>query len=251
MTGQHNFAETPDVPESDKQLLQTCIREHYASFDAPEESPLLLSALGGIFTYKNRNVTFKSQYNGYTIKRFIQDQLHEEFELYTPDPSRQQVIYVIPKSMRSLVKNNKNEGAPINLNRFHKSFLTAFLASAQDDAGIYLMNQRPFKFDCVPFDSTVESLVIDKNFLLSGVSGKLDEVRKQNREAELRDKVYGWLEQEGLPDNRFFFRRLEHQTPHPRPQNALAHLLAAQSPAVRSQLLIPGDIAELLMNSDV
>ncbi|MDL2315527.1 hypothetical protein LJC59_00390 [Desulfovibrio sp. OttesenSCG-928-A18] len=196
------------------------------------EKPMLLSQLGE----QLRSVTALPE--GYRLSELIK--IIDGLEITYPGKSGVPYVYSKP----SLKESDLDR---IVLSQIRKSILSAFTVPLRADEQIYLSLSYPYTYSRHRNKAKQPYVIVENKYRI--ITEELDiDTMQDSIVSQLLGNIKSWSNEHSVGDEIIYWttkKDIEIKTNIT--SNALERLLAAQDVDVRSKLLIPGDIAEILI----
>lgn len=145
------------------------------------------------------------------------------------------------ETLLGVSKNFKSQ----SVTHLYRSVLSAFCKEVPEGSNIYLSKEKPFKYKIAKSNSNNDYIKIAE-YLRIPIENIEEEAK--TKEKEILEKIKNWTNSNDLEFEHFFVKKIRKKksTPSLTP-NALSRFLSAQHPNIVSQIVIPGDIAALLL----
>jgi len=233
---------------SDPNPLLTTLRAIVAERYEKDTSPLLLSDLG--LMLRQRGLWPSQESTGKTLRQIIED-AHDPNLLIVRDKNSPAYVAVATDATKTIVEQliarrvQRTSYVP-NLDALPRSVLLAFCVRQEAGKPVFLSKTPPFKYTLAPPIETDRDqfLVIDARYRRPGLKiTELAELSATDR-LDLQSRIASWSRDNDIPLDEFYLIKEKKRG------NALERLLSAQSREVAQKIVIPGDIALILMQHE-
>jgi hypothetical protein len=232
----------------DPSSLLTTIRAIVAERYEKDTSPLLLSDLG--LMLRQRGLWPPQEYTGKTLRQVIED-AHDPNLLIVRDKNSPAYIAVATETTKKIVEQfierrvQRTSSVP-NLDALPRSVLLAFCVRQDAAKPVFLSKTPPFKYRLAPPDEPERDLflIVDERYRRPGLKiMELAELSATDR-LDLQSRIAAWSRDNDVALENFYVIKEKKRV------NALERLLAAQPREVAQKIVIPGDIALILMQHE-
>lgn len=231
-------------PNSLLTTLRTIVAERYER----DTSPLLLSDLG--IMLRQRGLWPPQEDAGKTLRQIIEE-AHDPNLLIVRDKNSPAYIAVTTEATKEIVEQfiarriERASNVP-NLDALPRSVLLAFCVRQETGKQVFLSKTPPFKYRLASPDEVDRNqfLVLDERYRRPGLKiTELAALTARDR-LDLQSRIASWSRDNDVPLEAFYLIKDKKRL------NALERLLAAQSPELAQKIVIPGDIAQILMQHE-
>lgn len=222
------------------QRLVELVQQHYAQ----SSDPLLLSRLG--IDARNEGIIEGPRGSG-ALTALIKQAGEDRLRAVVSDIDRGRTAIALPSNALEVERRLAAEhGSNAEAERFSalpRPLQVAFCVRTEPGETVYVQPSPPFHYEKVkPGTSPSPGYVhIDDRFRLPGL--RLQDANDAKK-AVLWQQFQTWAEAMNLPLDRFSVLKRRSAGPH---GSAFSRLLEAQAPEIRSRIVFPADIVELLL----
>jgi hypothetical protein len=224
--------------------LRKIVAEHYEK----DSSPLLLSYLGA--TLREQNLWPCAGAEGRTLKEFIEAS-HDPDLFIVRDRNSPAYVAIATQTTKEIVEQfierRRQSTATIpDLDALPRAVLLAFCVRQPAGRPVFLRKSPPFRYvtEEPPSEDSDQFLRIDERYRRPGLKVEAAAELSASDRLDLQTKIAAWSRDNDVRLEDFY--RLHGK----KSGNALERLLAAQPPGVASKMMIPGDIALKLSQSE-
>jgi hypothetical protein len=233
---------------SDPNPLLTTLRAIVAERYEKDTSPLLLSDLG--LMLRQRGLWPRQEHTGKTLRQIIED-AHDPNLLIVRDKNLPAYVAVATEATKTVVEQlmarrvQRTSSVP-NLEALPRSVLFAFCVRQEAGKPVFLSKTPPFKYTLAPPDEADRDqfFVIDERYRRPGLKILEPSELSASDRLDLQGRITSWSRDHDVPLEEFYIIKEKKRV------NALERLLAAQSREVAPKIVIPGDIALILMQHE-
>ena len=226
--------------------VRRIVAEHYEI----NSSPLLLSDLG--YRLRNENLWPGKEADGktQTLRQFIES-AHDPDLCIVRDRNSPAYVAVTTAAAKPIVekwieRRGQTTSTIPDLEALPRSVLVAFCVQVESGQHVFLRRSPPFKYEiCSPGEADLEQCVeVDDRYRRPGLKvSSLTDLSASDR-LDLQTKIAAWSRDKNIPVEDFYRAAARKHA------NALERLLAAQPPGLAEKIVIPGDIALLLIRQE-
>jgi hypothetical protein len=232
------------APDSFIENLRRMVAEHYEK----DSSPLLLSSLGA--TLRKQNLWPCDGAEGRTLREFI-EAAHDPDLSIVRDKNSPAYVAITTKASKEVVeqfieRRRQSISTIPDIEALPRAVLLAFCVRQLPGQPVFIRKSPPFRY--VTGEPTGEDngqfLRIDERYRRPGLKIEHAAELSASDRLDLQTKIAAWSKDNGVQLEDFYQFRIK------KGGNALERLLAAQPPGVASRIMIPGDIALKLSQSE-
>lgn len=226
----------PDL-DTDLENVRRIVREHYER----SERPLFLAQLGQ--RLPSRPLI--------PLRQLLESKLSGELAVVV-DAQAPKRIAVAPVAKSHTVRAALSQSSPPiegMLRLLPRTLLYAFSKPPSDGRVFYWPTERP-RYEVASESPGPDALEIEPDYRKNLRFAELTDLDAEVRR-EFADRIGAWMKAHGLAleDLRRRGRSVPDRTPTSTAPNALTRLIQAQPPDILGRMVIPGDVAALLMRS--
>jgi len=234
--------------ENTKNEILSSVKLHYAS----SSSPLLLAKLGHELNSKG----YKSPEFG--LLKFIENTLSGELSVVR-HPTLTPVIAVSLDAQKTEVLSNLTQLYPVHdaenievqigLGSYRRSLIRAFCIEVGDNDIVYYHSKRPFIYRIFEKEMKPEAgyVEIPKELRTSCIDENDITTASLDKRRELESNILLWAKNIGIEPHVLCKRKQADTARAAHRTTALSRLIEAQNSSVLKQLVIPADIAKILL----
>lgn len=220
------------------------VAEHYER----DSSPLLLSNLGA--TLRKQSLWPYAGAEGRPLRQFIEAARHPDL-LIVRDEKIPAYIAIATRATKGVVeqfieRRRQPTSTVPDLEALPRAVLLAFCVRQHNGQSVFLRKSPPFRYvtEEPVGEESDQFLRIDERYRRPGL--KIEDVAELSASdrLDLQTKIAAWAADNGVQLEAFYKFKGK------KSGNALERLLAAQPPGVASRIMIPGDIALKLSQSE-
>jgi hypothetical protein len=232
----------------DSDALIATIRKFVADRYETDTSPLLLSDLGQIL--RNQNLWQPMQTEGKTLRQVIEAARDPDLVIVR-DKNSPAYVAVATAATKDIVeqfieRRSQARATIPDLEALPRSVLLAFCVRQENGKPVFLRKSPPFKYetDLPVGEDRDQFLCVEERYRRPGLKiAALTELTASDR-LDLQTKIAAWSRDNGIPLEDFYKFKGKKRA------NALERLLAAQPPGAAEKIMIPGDIALILIQHE-
>jgi len=228
--------------------LLTSIRAIVAERYEKDTSPLLLSDLGLVL--RQRGLWPSAESAGKALRQAIEEAQDPNL-LIVRDKNSPAYIAVATEATKDIVeqfmaRRSRRSSSIPNLDALPRSVLLAFCVRSEGGEPVFVSKTPPFKYRLgTPDESDRDQfLLVDERYRRPGLKiTELSELRATDR-LDLQARIASWSRDNDVSLEDFYITKERKHT------NALERLLAVQPREVAQKIVIPGDIALILVKHE-
>ncbi len=220
------------------------VKDHYAS----SSSPLMLAVLGHLL--RRKTLWPPKDDPTCTLRDYIERECRDSLQIVRDPQSRERIAVADPEHFEQVLialSSKPNPLPTLNLSSFPRTVLLAFCVSGDSTQSIYLGKEAPHSFRTQkPSEDEAQSFwEIKPQFRVSNL--RLSDPRKLSAgdRARLERSILSWCADLKIP-----LEDLQTSRSSQRATTALQRFIQAQTADVQRGLLIPADIALLLLDHE-
>lgn len=238
-----------ETPISPRVRVLTAIRElvekHYRENSG---SPLLLSDLGEAL--RKQELWPLVEWQGKNLREFIQESSDPDL-LIVRDKNSPAYIAVTTRASKDVVEQFISRRAQAqaiipDLEALPRSVLLAFCVQQESGKRVFLRRSPPYRYlvETPTGEHERDFILVEDRYRRPGLKvGDVSEMTAADR-LDLQTKIAAWSRDNGIQLGKFYRDWEKKNT------NALERLVEAQAPEIAKKLVIPGDIALLLVQHE-
>jgi hypothetical protein len=234
-----------DMPSTSDALISR-VRKIVADHYEKDSSPLLLSDLGAIL--RKENFWLGTEKEGKSLRQFIEE-VHDPDLLIVRDKNSPAYVAVTTEKAKKVVeqyidRRSQTTSTIPDLEALPRSLLLAFCVRQEDGKRVYLQKSPPFKYQIAATANSDEYLLVDDRYRRPGLNITDLTLLSASDRLDLQTKIVSWGRDNEIKIEDLYVGKSK------RHANALERLLAAQPRGSAEKIMIPGDIALILIQHD-